>query len=173
VSSPTDTKPVDTKRIAGRRKLHFANLDQVLADVEQLAAGPYTQLGNWSLAVMCDHLAKVLRSTTEDRQYQPPWIVRPLGRLFKRYVISRTLPSGFRMPRAMAVLLAPEEDAQLAESLENFRAAVARFKTVELPECSPFLGKLTRDQWEQFHCRHAELHLSFLVPQDSGDPSST
>lgn len=162
---------IDTRRVAGRRKLHFDNLDQVLADVEHLAEVPHVQLGNWTLAVMCDHLAKVLRSTTENRQYQPPWVVRPLGRLFKRYVIGRTLPSGFRMPRAMAVLLAPQEDADLPGALARFREAVARFKSVDLPTHSPFLGRLTRDEWEQFHCRHAELHLSFLVPQDAADRS--
>ncbi len=156
---------IDTKRTQGRRVLHFANLGEMLADVEHLARVPYTQLGNWTLGVMCDHLAKVLLSTIENRQYQPPWVVRPLGRLFKRYVLRRTLPSGFRMPRGMAVLLAPEEDAELEESLDRLRQSVARFQSVELPTHSPFLGRLTREEWEQFHCRHAELHLSFLVPQ--------
>ena len=25
--------------------------------------------------------------------------------------------------------------------------------------------ELTREQWDQLHCRHAELHLSFLTPE--------
>ena len=28
------------------------------------------------------------------------------------------------------------------------------------------LGELTREQSDQLHCRHCELHLSFLVPVD-------
>ncbi len=30
---------------------------------------------------------------------------------------------------------------------------------------SPFLGKLTKDEWDRLHMRHAELHLSFFVPE--------
>jgi hypothetical protein len=30
---------------------------------------------------------------------------------------------------------------------------------------SPFLGELTREQWDQLHCRHCELHLSFILPE--------
>ena len=29
---------------------------------------------------------------------------------------------------------------------------------------SPFLGELTNEEWTKLQCRHAELHLSFLVP---------
>jgi hypothetical protein len=164
---------IDTKRLRGRRQLHFDSFQQVLADVEHLARVPHVQLGNWTLAVMCDHLAKVLRSTTENRQYQPPWIVRPFGRMFKKLILKRTLPSGFRMPRRMAELLAPQEDAELEPALERFRQAVERFQAVELPSHSPLLGRLSREEWEQFHCRHAELHLSFLVPQDAGEVSTS
>jgi hypothetical protein len=29
-----------------------------------------------------------------------------------------------------------------------------------------FFGKLTHQQWDQLHMRHAELHLSFLVTDE-------
>ncbi|MBX9787841.1 MAG: DUF1569 domain-containing protein [Pirellulales bacterium] len=28
----------------------------------------------------------------------------------------------------------------------------------------PVIGRLSVDQWNRFHLRHAELHLSFFVP---------
>jgi hypothetical protein len=28
----------------------------------------------------------------------------------------------------------------------------------------PLFGWFTPEQWEQYHLRHAELHLSFLLP---------
>jgi hypothetical protein len=43
---------IDTRKVAGRRKLHFNSLDEVLADAERLVAGGSTQLGNWSLALV-------------------------------------------------------------------------------------------------------------------------
>jgi len=27
----------------------------------------------------------------------------------------------------------------------------------------PLFGKLSREEWNRFHLRHAELHMSFLV----------
>jgi hypothetical protein len=27
---------------------------------------------------------------------------------------------------------------------------------------SPFFGTLTNEEWDALHCRHAELHLSFI-----------
>jgi len=28
---------------------------------------------------------------------------------------------------------------------------------------------MTRDEWNRLHCHHAALHLSFLVPESTGD----
>jgi hypothetical protein len=30
---------------------------------------------------------------------------------------------------------------------------------------SPVLGRLSHEQWVQFHCRHAEMHFSFMHPE--------
>jgi hypothetical protein len=49
--------------------------------------------------------------------------------------------------------------------LQLIRAAIGRMKTESTRFPSPFLGELTRDQWDQLHCRHCELHLSFLIPE--------
>jgi hypothetical protein len=29
----------------------------------------------------------------------------------------------------------------------------------------PVFGKLTPEEWHQFHLRHAELHMSFVLPK--------
>ncbi len=46
----------------------------------------------------------------------------------------------------------------------NLRQAIHRLQTEEKRAPNPVLGKLTREEWDRLHCRHAELHLSFLVP---------
>jgi hypothetical protein len=35
-------------------------------------------------------------------------------------------------------------------------------KTEPRRKPSPLFGELTIDEWNQLHCRHAELHLSFI-----------
>ena len=48
---------VKTSKVSGRRRLHFGSLDEVLAEAERLAAGPYRKLGNWRLGEILMHLA--------------------------------------------------------------------------------------------------------------------
>ena len=49
-------------------------------------------------------------------------------------------------------------------ALANFRRAMQRLQTETRRMPHPAFGPLTADEWERLHCRHSELHLSFLVP---------
>lgn len=158
---------VDTKAVTGRRILHFDTIDEVLADAEQLSGGPYVQLGNWSLGEVCEHLAKSLDSATDDNQFQPNLLLKLMGPFLKQRMITTTTPAGFRMPEKMKPIFMPASGTATDDGLAHLRTAVERFQTADLPARSPTFGKMSRDDWHQFHCRHAELHLSFLVPQES------
>jgi hypothetical protein len=72
------------------------------------------------------------------------------------------MSAGFQLPPAMAAILLPPETS-VADGLSQLCAAAARFQ--QAPELKPHtvFGPMTRDEWEQFHCRHAELHMSFAV----------
>jgi hypothetical protein len=39
-------------------------------------------------------------------------------------------------------------------------------QSAPLQPAHPLLGAMTRDEWREFHLRHAELHLSFFVLTD-------
>ncbi len=156
---------VNTKAVAGRRQLHFDTIDEALADAEQLAHGPYAQLGDWSLGEMCEHLARSLDSATDDNQFQPGLLLRLIGPMFRKRMISSTTPAGFRMPEQMKPIFMPATGTTTNAGLAQLRTAVERFKSADLPARSPTFGKMSREDWHQFHCRHAEMHLSFLVPQ--------
>lgn len=160
---------VTTTKVTGRRELHFDSVDDILADAERLASGPYVQLGNWPLGTMCEHLAKALNSATDDNQYNPPWFFKLLGRMLKKGAITKSLSPGFRMPKKMEPIFMPSGDTSAEEGLAKLREAIERFKVAKLPERSTFLGKMSNDDWHQFHCRHAEMHLSFLVPQSEAN----
>jgi len=160
-------QPVDSKTVTGRRKLQFATIEDVLADAEQLASGPCRQLGNWSLGEIYDHLAKALDSATDDNQFAPPLLFKIIGRLMKKRFLGETLTPGFKMPVKMEPIFMPESGVDDQEGLSRLRRSIERFQAATLPDRSPMLGKMTRDQWHAFHCRHAEMHLSFLVPGNS------
>lgn len=88
--------PVGTGKVAGRRELRFEPLDEVLAEVERLAAA---------------------------------------------------------------------EPVPLDEGLERMRRALGRLKAEAPTAPNVIFGPLSHDEWVALHCRHAELHLGFLVPE--------
>ena len=159
------SEAVDTSQVAGRRELLFESLAEALADAERLDDGPWHQLGNWSLGQITKHLAISLNNTVDDVEFRAPWFVRLLRPLFKQSFIHKPMRPGFTMPDAMRPLFMPPVEVDTAAGLEAFRHAVARFQTApSLPARSGTLGKMSRADWTQFHCRHAEMHLSFIVP---------
>ena len=146
----------------GRRKVKFASLSEVMADVEQLLAG-HAAVGRWSLGQTLNHLALTIRMSMEGYPIKFPWIVRrllgPFGRRLS-FGLGR-LPEGFRAPEAYI----PSPGLDTAIQAENLRMAIERFGafTGRLDE-HPLLGHLSPSQWQQFHRLHCAHHLSFVSP---------
>lgn len=154
---------INTAKVTGRRELHFDSLDDILADVELLAKSKDIRtLGNWSSGQVLQHLAIVMNGSIDGISHQLPGPVKFLFRLFlKRRFLSKTMPAGFKLPeRAAAIIPAP---TSLEEGLQSIRLAIQRLKIEADRSPNPVLGSLTREEWDELHCRHAELHLSFLV----------
>ena len=63
----------------------------------------------------------------------------------------------------MKPIFMPPDAVETDDGIAALKTAIARFDAAELPARSKMLGKMTRDDWVAFHCRHAELHLSFIV----------
>jgi hypothetical protein len=154
---------VDTRTVANRRQLHFDTPADILADVERLNQGPVKALGNWSGGQVLKHLALVMHGSIDGIPTRPPWVMRVLGRMLKKRVLRKGMPPGYRLPPEAAQALVPPATSW-DEGLAVFRQAVQRLQTEAHREPSPFLGPMTREDWDQLHCRHAELHLSFLLP---------
>jgi hypothetical protein len=154
--------PVNTYKVSGRRKLRFANCDEVLADCERLLGG-YRQLGNWSLGKMACHLADACNLALEPSTIRVPWFMRFVARtVFKKKAMQKMSP-GFKLPKSAAVL-EPNETEDRA-GVEKFRQTLARWKQQKERYHHPFFGKLTPEEWETLMLRHAEMHLSFLLPE--------
>ena len=153
---------VDTKRVTGRRKLHFATNEEMLDEVRSLAARPTRQLGNWTLGQICNHLAVAMNSAIDGPPFKPSWVIRLVGPLLKKRVLSRGLDPGFQLPSNATKLLPPE--VSMSEGIAALEASVDRHKrdSTRLPHI--VFGNFTEDEWTQFLLRHAEMHLSFIVP---------
>jgi hypothetical protein len=155
---------IDTARVTGRRSIHFSTVDDILSDVEKIAACPDPRtLGNWSIGQIFQHLAVSFQSSIDGFGFTIPWHFRAMAKLFmKRRLLNRSMGAGFNLPKdAAAKLLPPPTSSEVG--LQNIRKAIHRLKTEQQRVPSPFLGNLTNEEWTQLHCRHSELHLSFIV----------
>jgi hypothetical protein len=155
---------IDSKTTLGRRALHFASLEEVVADAEMLVASPEVKmLGNWPLAQLLMHLATAVNSSIDGISAKAPWYVRMVGPLIKGRILTRGMSPGFKLPEKVEPDFFPAAESP-QEALERLRAAVARTRRERMTARHPVLGKLTHDEWTRLHLRHAELHLSFAVP---------
>lgn len=144
--------------------MHFATLTEVVADAERLVASPDAKtLGNWSLDRLLNHLAVAVASSIDGIPGRAGWFVRLIGPLLKRRVLRRGMSPGFRLPKKLEAVAFPA-GASPGEALEKLRSAVRRTETERMTARHPVFGPLTHEEWTQFHLRHAELHLSFVVP---------
>lgn len=157
--------PINTAKVAGRRQLHFETLEKSVTDAEKLLVGQWKPLGNWSLGQITQHLATSLDNTVEGRDITPPLFVRLIMAFMKKGMLYKSMSPGFQMTDAMKPLFMPPDEVEAQEGVAALRAAVEKFSSAaSLPDRSGAFGKMSRDQWTKFHCRHAEMHLSFIVP---------
>lgn len=154
----------NTGKVQGRRTVRFNNYDDILADIEQLQARGYRQLGNWSLGQMAKHIGEGMRMSLDDFQIRQPWIVKFVARNFLlKSALRGPLKPGFKLPKKAAPKLifgATDDD----EGVAHLRQVIARMKKETPHREHAFFGPLSPEQWRQLSLRHSELHLSFLLP---------
>ena len=159
---------INTTQVTGRRTVEYAALDEFLADATSLAESGCRTLGNWSYGQILHHLAEAMRSSIDGFDFKAAWPIRVfIAPLIKNSVLSRPMRAGFKLPKRADPYL-PPEDASVEESLDQARAAVDRLAHEDPRAEHPVFGKLAREEWMALHLRHAELHMSFVVPDDSG-----
>ena len=158
---------VDTKKVEGRRTLRFETFDEILADAERLAAtSSVRKLGNWSLGQSFFHLAAGMRLMLDGSKTQAPLLARLVGPVVKFWMLNRSLPAGFKLPKASADELIAEREVSTVEGLEALCSAVARMKVATEFQPHPIFGPMNAEQARKLQCRHSELHLSFFVPEE-------
>lgn len=150
---------INTKKVGGRRQVRYASLDDLLQDAQQLAELETRVLGNWSQGQIYEHLARALDGSIDGAGFAIPTPVRWLMTLLmKRKFLKVAIPVGFKAPNHMV----PDETSTEA-GLAALQTAIARQKQESERAMHPGFGNLSREEWNDFHLRHAEMHMSFLV----------
>lgn len=145
-----------------RRTLHFRSLADLLADIETLDhRGDVRSIGKWTPAQNVEHIARFIDASIDGFTVKAPLLMRIAGRLVKRMVLRRPMSPGFRLPVSMEPFI-PPPSTSWDEAVSHLRRGVARAGRSMMHAKSPAFGRLNHDEWERLHCRHAEMHFSFL-----------
>jgi hypothetical protein len=154
--------PVKTAKVAGRRKVSYASLQDVVADAERLSAAKVTTLGNWSAGQVFQHLAAAYNGSIDGLPGKFPWHIRLVANLFKNRLLRGAMPAGIEVPADLAKAVMPNPTSTEA-GLAELRAAVARLERDPHRARHPLFGDMSHEQWNQVHLNHAALHMSFLT----------
>jgi len=153
-----------------RRKLRFASLDEALTDADQLvaaeSAGKLRHTGSWELGQTLCHVATwaELPFTGYPPEVHAPLPVRMILRLIRGVILNKGMTTGVKIGKIPGGTLGTEKIDHHAGA-DRLRDAFGRLKSQCPTTVNPVFGVLTHDQWIQLNLRHAELHLSFQIPQ--------
>ena len=145
-----------------RLELRFASYEDVIADIENLAAGEYERTGGWTLGQICRHLSYYFRGSLEGFSGMLPWIVRvTVGRMALGGMLREPIRKAGGATAPRSVFPADSVDRPAVDEA----IALLRRLSVEENELHPsaLFGQLTSEQWRKVHLNHASHHLSFLV----------
>lgn len=156
---------VDRKTVQRRRALSFETLDDLVNDIDSLAEqGDVEALANWTPAQIVEHVSLFIDMSVHGRpDIKAPWLARVLGPRIKGRLLRRPFKPGFNLPSSLKPF-EPPDDVTWDEAVAHLRQAINEAKEKGMAKPSPVFGEMTEDEWRTLHCRHAELHFSFLRP---------
>ncbi len=154
---------VNTKKVQGRRKVRYESLDELLTDARRLSGVEVHMLGNWLAGQIYQHLAQTLDASIDGFSFSMPAPVRwIMTLLMKKKFLNKELPAGFKSTGKFI----PEETSA-EKGFASLQKAIERQKQVTGRVPHPGFGRISRDEWNDFHLRHAEMHMSFLIDRQS------
>lgn len=155
---------VDVKKVAGRREVRIESYDDILRDAEELMRGNRIRsLGNWTAGQNFEHLAKAMDASIDGVDFTMPLWMRGVAKLFKSWFLNRPFKPGFQLPVQLEKDFGPSKVISDEDGFRLLSQAIARIKSTSHRAPSPAFGEMPESDWIKLHCRHAALHLSFLV----------
>lgn len=161
---------INTSKVTNRRPLRFGRMEDILRDVDVLnnrieGGAKVHAAGNWTPAQVVDHVAKIILYSLDGfpANAKPPLPIRAILRMMKSSALIKPMKPGTKHRGKMAAALGPDPDVIWGQSVTRMRNIIERLRKGErMTYASPGLGMLAHEEWIQWHCRHAELHLSFI-----------
>lgn len=153
---------VKTKKVADRRTLRFGRMSEILVDINSFDNPSVTACGNWTPAQIVQHLARTIKVSLDGTSNRVPFIMRMFASLVKSSTLNKPMKPGFSLPKSI-IEFKPDDNVTWEKAVEDFTAQIRRIENGDrMNKPSPAFGELSHEQWEQLHCRHSEMHLSFL-----------
>ena len=149
-----------------RRELSFANIDEVTADIEQLAGGEVRTVGKQSFSAIIRHLS--IANEMLNGEITPPklpWFMRLVMPFMRKTILNGPVKPGFKLPSdEMQSFFWPEEPIDVSAAVERFKASAERYKSQGPPSEHPVFGPSEPEVINKMLLRHAAMHLSFVHP---------
>jgi len=125
-----------------------------------------TTTGNYSVPQIIEHLARSIDiGLGEQSVPKVSWLVSMMAKMMKKRFLVKGMKPGFRLPAETQSLFWPEEEVDAQSALDHYSESISKLMTAEEPIQHPYFGAMTRKEQAILHCRHAELHFSFISPK--------
>ena len=160
------------KQSPKRRALHFNTLDDLIHDAQSIPGQPPDSTGNWSAAQNVEHVALFIDASTDGFPFTLPAPFRIFGRLMRGRFLNNGFKPGIKPPQKAAAPFTPPSDTTWPDALAHLSTSIANAKQKKMTIPSPLFGAMSHEQWEQLHCRHAELHFGFIHPATNASQAS-
>lgn len=149
-----------------RRELALGSMDEVVAEVERLAAGQVTTTGKHDFPKIVRHLALSNNMTTGRLAApKPPLLMRLILPLIRSSILNGPVKPGVKLPAKAETLFWSDDEISTKDAIAMFKDSVAYYKKHGPLPVHPFFGKTTAEQADRLLCRHAAMHLSFVHPE--------
>ncbi|HWL94181.1 MAG TPA: DUF1569 domain-containing protein [Phycisphaerae bacterium] len=148
---------IDTAKVADRRKLRFATVDDCIADVDALlaaeCASTLRRLGNWTPGQVFAHLAAWIDYGYAGYPFKrPPLFIRWLIRRKKVGYLRDGMPCGVKIP-GMKDGTIGQEMMDTEEGANKLKTALWRLKKgEEARHASPAFGAMSHEERVQLNC---------------------
>lgn len=156
------------KTNARAREIRYQDLDEMMADVDNLLSGGYDKHGNWTLGQATGHVADWARFPMDGFPTPPAplrlvfWTLRKLGIAEK--MATKIKAEGFKPGMSTAPQTVPAQDAPDSEGVEKLRAVVAQLKQHSGPlHESPLFGEMDTQTHGQVTLLHAAHHFGYFT----------
>ena len=153
------------------RQLDYANLDEMLADVDSLLQNGYESAGNWTLGQATGHVAEWISYPLEGFP-TPPIFMRAIFGVMKmtgtcKRMAKKILENGFKPGMPTAPDTVPEAAFTDEEGVAKLHAIVDQVKNFngQLHK-SPLFGDMDMATHIKVSLLHANHHFGYMQPKN-------